>query len=149
MRYWGTGTFTREEAERRFTKSLALLLEQGFGKRWIVSKETGDGLGFGQTNYIGEGCVGVSPDEVEIGWMLTPSAWGQGYGTEAARAIRDEAFERLELDSIIAMYHSENVASGRIMEKLGMSYERDVDGWGQGVPLRLYRLTREEWEALA
>jgi RimJ/RimL family protein N-acetyltransferase len=76
--------------------------------------------------------------------MLTPSAWGQGYATEAGSTIRDEAFDRLELESIVAVHHPENAASRRVIEKLGMSFERDVvarDGW----PFRLYRLTREQW----
>jgi RimJ/RimL family protein N-acetyltransferase len=145
MRYWTPdGPFTRDQAERNFGASLARLTEHGFGRRWIVAKATGAGLGFTETKYFGESCDDVSPDEIEIGWMLTPSAWGQGYGTEAGRAIRDEAFDRLELESIVAVHHPENVASGRIMEKLGMSFEGNVvtrNGW----PYRLYRLTREQW----
>jgi RimJ/RimL family protein N-acetyltransferase len=80
----------------------------------------------------------------EIGWMLTRSAWGHGYATEAGAAVRDEAFVSLELESIVAVHHPANPASGRIMEKLGMEFERDVvstTGW----PYRLYRLTREHW----
>jgi RimJ/RimL family protein N-acetyltransferase len=87
----------------------------------------------------------VSPDEIEIGWMLEPSEWGRGYGTEAGRAIRDEAFERLGLESIVAVHHPGNPASGRIMEKIGMEFERDVvddTGW----PYRFYRLPRDRWE---
>ena len=145
MRYWALGgPFTREVAERNFAASLARLREHGFGRRWIVARETGAGLGFTDTKYFGQSCKDVSPDEVEIGWMLMPSAWGQGYATEAGRAVRDEAFDRLELESIVAVHHPANAASGRVMEKLGMGFERDVvarDGW----PYRLYRLTREQW----
>jgi RimJ/RimL family protein N-acetyltransferase len=145
MRYWrADGPFSRDEAERRFAAALARTREQGFGRRWVVLKASGDGLGFVETQRFGETCPDVSPDEVEIGWMLAPSAWGRGYATEAGRAIRDEAFERLELESIVAVHHPENAASGRIMQKLGMAFERDVvavDGW----PLRLYRLSRAQW----
>ena len=145
MRYWALGgPFTREAAERNFAASLARLREHGFGRRWSVEKAHGAGLGFTDTKYFGPSCDDVSPDEVEIGWMLTPSAWGQGYATESGRAVRDEAFERLELDSIVAVHHPENAASGSVLEKLGLAFERDVvarDGW----PYRLYRLTRERW----
>jgi [ribosomal protein S5]-alanine N-acetyltransferase len=75
--------------------------------------------------------------------MLTPAAWGQGYATEAGGTVRNEAFDRLELESVVAVHHSTNAASRRIMEKLGMAFERDVvdtSGW----PYRLYRLTREK-----
>jgi ribosomal-protein-alanine N-acetyltransferase len=147
MRYWSSlGTFTRDVAERSFAASLARLEKHGFGRRWIVAKATGAGVGFTETKYFGEGCEDVAPDEVEIGWMLSPAAWGQGYGTEAGRAVRDEAFEQLELESLVAVHHPANTASGRIMEKLGMRFEREVvarDGW----PYRLYRLTRDEWSS--
>jgi RimJ/RimL family protein N-acetyltransferase len=76
--------------------------------------------------------------------MVAPSAWGHGYATEAGSAIRDEAFERLRLESIVAVHHPANAASRRVIEKLGMAFERDVvakDGW----PYRLHRLTREDW----
>jgi RimJ/RimL family protein N-acetyltransferase len=148
MRYWHPdGPWTREGAERRFDGSLEHLREYGFGKRWLVSKETGAGLGFVDTTTFGPGWGDVDPDAIEIGWMLTPSAWGRGYATEAARAIRDEAFERLALDSLLAGYHPENTASGRIMEKLGMTFDRDVAG-ANGWPLRVYQLSREQWERL-
>ena len=145
MRYWGAdGPFTREEAEQNFSASLARIREFDFGKRWIVSRENGVGLGFVDTKFFGQSCEDVSPDEVEIGWMLTPSARGKGYATEAGAAIRDEAFERLWLESIVAVHHPDNAASRRVVERLGMAFERDVvakDGW----PYCLHRLTRERW----
>jgi len=147
MRYWAPdGPFSRDVAERNFAASLACLREHGFGRRWIVAKESGAGLGLGftDTKYFGQSCDDVSPDEIEIGWMLTPRVWSQGYATEAGRAIRDEAFERLKLETIVAVHHPANTASGRVMKKLGMAFERDVvptSDW----PLRLYRLTREQW----
>jgi RimJ/RimL family protein N-acetyltransferase len=67
-----------------------------------------------------------------------------GVATEAGSAISDEAFDRLELESIVAVHHPENAASRRVIEKLGMAFERDVvarNGW----LFRLYRLTREQW----
>lgn len=148
MRYWALGgPFSREAAERNFAASLARIRELDFGKRWIVLKESGAGLGFVDTKLFGQSCDDVSSDEVEIGWMLTPSAWGKGLATEAGAAIRDEAFDRLELESIVAVHHPENAASRRVVEKLGMVFERDVvakDGW----PYRLHRLTRERWTGL-
>jgi ribosomal-protein-alanine N-acetyltransferase len=147
MRYWWPhGTFTREEAERNFAAALERLREHGFGRHWIVAKENGAGLGFAETKYVGDTYAGVSPDEVEIGWMLRPAVWGRGYATEAGIAVRDEAFERLGLEGIVAVHHPANVASRRVMEKLGMTFERDVvtkNGWHS----RLYRLTREQWDS--
>ena len=148
MRYWSAGgPFTRDVAEQNFEAALARNRDYGFGRRWIVVKDTGAGLGFTETKYFGDSCEEVSPEEVEIGWMLRRAVWGRGYATEAGRAVRDEAFERLGLADIVAVHHPANVASGRVMEKLGMAFERDVattDGW----PFRLYRLTRVDWARL-
>jgi RimJ/RimL family protein N-acetyltransferase len=66
--------------------------------------------------------------EVEIGWWISPSVWHQGYATEGALALRDETFERVGLDCIIGRHRPANVASGRIMERLGMTFERDAVG---------------------
>ena len=148
MRYWDPrAPFTREQAEERFERALTRTRERGFGRRWIVFKETGAGIGLTETKVLGEGYDQVARDDVELGWMLTPPAWGKGYATEAARAVRDEAFERLGLESVIALHHPDNPASGRIMEKLGMTFERDgIDelGW----PYRLYRISCRRWEQL-
>src|SRR5262245_43592343 len=51
---------------------------------------------------------------------------GYGVATEAGAAIRDEAFVSLGLESVVAVHHPANAASGRVMEKLGMAFERDV-----------------------
>jgi RimJ/RimL family protein N-acetyltransferase len=145
--WWAGGPFSREVAERNFAASLARLRDHGFGRRWIVDKATGAGLGFTETKYFGEGYDDVSPDEVEIEWMLAPPVWGRGYATEAGAAVRDEAFVRLELESIVAEHHPANAASGRVIEKLGLEFERDVvarNGW----PSRRYRLTRKQWASM-
>jgi [ribosomal protein S5]-alanine N-acetyltransferase len=147
MRYWDPhGPFSRELAVERFERVLARTRKLGYGRRWIVLKETGEGIGLTETKVLGEGYE-VSPEDVELGWMLTPSAWGNGYATEAGGAVRDEAFERLGLESVIALHHPDNPASGRIMEKLGMTFERDgIDALGW--PYKLWRLPRERWEQL-
>ena len=64
--------------------------------------------------------------------------------TEAARPIRDEAFERLGLARIIGRYRPANVASGRVMEKLGMRFERDAVG-RRGDTVRIFALERADW----
>jgi RimJ/RimL family protein N-acetyltransferase len=148
MRYWSPlGAFSRKQAEERFGRALARTKELGFGRRWIVLKQTGAGVGFTETQLLGDGYDGAAPDDVELGWALTPTAWGNGYATEAGCAVRDEAFERLGLPSVIALHHPDNPASGRIMEKLGLLFQAEgVDG--HGWPYRLYRLTRPRWEQL-
>ena len=140
MRWWAPGgAFTREQAEHDFAGSLAHWHERGFGRRWIVLAETGGGIGFTETK--------TWRDEIELGWMLARSMWGNGYATEAGRAIRDDAFEQLDRESVIAVHHPANTASRRIIEKLGLTFERDIGS--EESPLPLYRLTREDWAVAA
>ena len=79
MRYWDPrGPYGRDAAERNFAASLERLRDHGFGRRWIVVKDSAAGLGFTETKYFGESCDEVSPDEIEIGWMLKRETWGRG-----------------------------------------------------------------------
>jgi [ribosomal protein S5]-alanine N-acetyltransferase len=60
-------------------------------------------------------------EEPELAYELTRDAWGQGYATEVARVCLRHAFETAGLERVIAGADSGNVASQRVIEKLGMS----------------------------
>jgi ribosomal-protein-alanine N-acetyltransferase len=79
-------------------------------------------------------------DEVEVGWAVASSRWREGLATELGAASVREAFEAHGLDDLVAFTLTDNVASRRVMEKLGMAYERDVVH--AGLPHVLYRLRR-------
>jgi [ribosomal protein S5]-alanine N-acetyltransferase len=72
---------------------------------------------------------------VEIGWWLATKHWGKGIATEAARRAMKDGFDRCGLKRIVAIAQRENRASTRIMEKLGMKYERDAKHHGFEVVL--------------
>lgn len=67
------------------------------------------------------GGVGLHPlgEEKELGYWLTPSAWGKGYATEAARAVVDIARHTLGLMRLVSGHFVDNPASGRVLAKLG------------------------------
>lgn len=65
--------------------------------------------------------------EVEIGWLLTPSAWGQGLATEGASACLAYAWSHLGLDEVIAITSDPNLAARRVMEKIGMAHDSRCD----------------------
>ena len=73
--------------------------------------------------------------EVEIGWWLTPSHWGQGLATEAARHALAYGFEVSNLERIVAIAHPANRDSLRVMEKIGMRFEREAAHKGMRVVL--------------
>ncbi|HEX5927072.1 MAG TPA: GNAT family N-acetyltransferase [Baekduia sp.] len=83
--------------------------------------------------------VGGRP-EVEVMWFLDGDHWGQGYATEMAREAVRVAFDVLELGAVVAQTVDANRSSRAVMEKLGMTYERDVVH--AGLPHVLYRRSR-------
>ena len=93
----------------------------------IVKRETG--------SFVGWVALFIDGDTAEIGYRLCRVCWGQGYATEAARAIVADAFERIDVQYIKAMTMAVNTPSRRVMEKLGMRHTqtRHLD-WSAPLP---------------
>lgn len=111
----------------------------GFGPYAVVEKQNQIVLGYCGLFYFPD--IQGQP-EVEIGYRLIRSVWGYGYATEAARAVRDFAFETLGIKRLVALIDPSNAASIRVAEKIGMRYEKDVMLEGYSHPDRLYVVTR-------
>jgi RimJ/RimL family protein N-acetyltransferase len=60
--------------------------------------------------------------EIEVGFLISKVFWGQGLATEAARSSLLFGFQDLDLECIVGIVHHENVASQRVVQKLGMSF---------------------------
>jgi len=84
---------------------------------------------------------GTGPD-VEIGWRLVRSAWGQGIASEAARALVTHAFDTVRLPRVIADIAAENHASLRVAQKLGMKWVGSDTS--DGMRYERYRLVRDD-----
>jgi len=82
---------------------------------------------------------------LEIGWRLHPEFWGQGLASEAAVRMAAFAFEDLGAAELLAVRHPDNVASGRVMDRLGMHF-RALEPW-YGITLATHVLGREAWLA--
>jgi ribosomal-protein-alanine N-acetyltransferase len=80
-------------------------------------------------------------DVVEVGYALGKAYWGAGYATEAARAVMRWGFETLSLEEMIAVAYPENLASRRVMERLGMIYEGEFERY-YSARLSLYRILK-------
>ncbi len=86
-----------------------------------------------------------------LGYVLSSTAWGHGYATEAASAIAKFAFEELGMDKILATCDALNVASERVMEKVGMQKESKLakDKFIKGMyrDTLVYSITHSSWLA--
>ncbi|MDB4942817.1 MAG: GCN5-related N-acetyltransferase [Labilithrix sp.] len=89
--------------------------------RWAVEvKATGENIGWCGVKHVAES------DEYDIGYRLLEPAWGRGYATEAARATVAYARDHLPGERVVGKAMPENLASVRVLEKIGLVYEREV-----------------------
>jgi RimJ/RimL family protein N-acetyltransferase len=135
---------SRDQSWDAFARIRAATVRHGFGL-WAVELPT-------PAQFIG--LVGLSVPSfeaaftpcVEIAWRLLPEHWSKGYATEAARAALKFGFETLRLKEILAWTTPENVASRRVMVKLGMTHDPaddfDHPRLPEGHPLRRHVLYR-------
>jgi RimJ/RimL family protein N-acetyltransferase len=123
--------------------------DHGFGP-WVVELP-GEALMIGVVGLSNSRFALPFAPAVEAAWRLASPYWGRGYAYEAARAAIDDGFDRLGLNEIVAFTVPANLASRRVMEKLGMTrdpaedFDFDHPQLPPGHPLRrhvLYRLPR-------
>ncbi len=82
--------------------------------------------------------------ETELGYRLKQNFWGQGVATEGSEALVKKAFDELEVDVIVAIADPANKASRRVMEKIGLSYEKEMME-PDGFVIVKYRLERRDY----
>jgi RimJ/RimL family protein N-acetyltransferase len=139
VRHVGDGqVWDAERVARSAGRAEAHWRDHGFGWRVATTQDTGTEIGFIALNFASEGTRGVAPTEYEIGWWIDPAHAGRGYAKEGARAVRDEAFGRLEAPSVIARIQPGNAASIAVAEAIGMRYELETVAEG-GVRCEIYR----------
>jgi len=127
-----------------FIQGLQYGYAEGTAADWgIVCKEDGRFIG-----TIGMAHVSRVHGYGEVGYVLHPDYWGRGIVTEALGAIIDFAFAH-GLNRVEAVHAVENPASGRVMEKAGMTCEgllrQRYSIQGQYQDMRMYSILREEW----
>ncbi|HSH99652.1 MAG TPA: GNAT family N-acetyltransferase [Reyranella sp.] len=118
------GPLTRAESDAKFERYLAIFARHGFSRLAIENS---------QRRFVGY--AGIMPSRqnhplgphAEIGWRLARAAWGQGYATEAARAVLADAFGRLGVREVLAYTASDNLRSQAVMARLGLQRDERLD----------------------
>jgi [ribosomal protein S5]-alanine N-acetyltransferase len=137
MRYVNNGEPWSVAKVRDFiARQMSHVARRGFCFWKIQRKPDGRLIGLCGLQALKLGCRW----EVEIGWWLTPPNWGRGLASEAASAVMSEARKNLKTNRIVAIAVAENHASRRIMQKIGMGYERNVRHRGFEVVLYATRV---------
>jgi len=101
--------------------------EHGFGALAVEDKATGDLVG-----RSGLAFHSAWPSDPELGWWIAPERQGQGLATEAGARCLDDGFGRLGMERIVSIALEDNLASRRVMAKLGFRlHERVASEWGE------------------
>lgn len=136
------GVRTDEQTQAFLDENLGYWDRRGFGL-WIFNDRQ-NGAFVGRAGLRPVEVVGRA--EVEVAYALMDDYWGRGLASEIAARLLSIGFENVGLNEIVCYTWAENLASQRVMQKVGFRYERDFVH--ADAPHVLYRLTAAEWRAL-
>lgn len=142
MRFVGAGRgASRAESEAQSRDLAAHWDRFGFGL-WAVIEAAGARMaGFAGLSH--PLWFPAEAEEVEVGWRLNRTAWGNGYATEAARAGIAAGFGDLGLDRLVSYIHPDNARSHAVARRLGMTMARETPHPSRPHTISVYELRRE------
>lgn len=145
VRYWDSPPWTERARAERFIAVCSQMEQEGSGARLAIERAV-DGV------FVGWCClVKWNPEyrSATVGYCLDEVAWGKGFATEATGALLQWAFDTLDLNRVQAETDTRNVASSRVLEKLGFLREgtlrEDCIVNGEVSSSWVYGLLRREW----
>jgi RimJ/RimL family protein N-acetyltransferase len=104
----------------------------GFGRMACIEKSSGRLVGFSGLKYLED------LQEVDVGYRFLPDCWGKGYATESARVLMQDGIVKHGITRIIGLVQPENIGSVRVLNKLGLTFERKIQPDGCASELDLY-----------
>jgi ribosomal-protein-alanine N-acetyltransferase len=113
------------------------------GKLAVQLKASPQAIGYVSFTYLPH----VDSEMPEVGYGLQRAFWGNGYATEAARAMFEYGFAHLQLPEIFIAAHPDNVRCLRIIQKLGLTFCKRVP-WPKVVVNDIYSMTKQDYETL-
>jgi RimJ/RimL family protein N-acetyltransferase len=147
LRYWDAPPWKERARAERFIAVCGQIEQEGTGARLAIERA-------GDNAFVGW-CALSQWDptyrSAKLTYVLDDAAWGQGFATEAAAALLQWAFDRLDLNRVQAETDTRNTASARVLEKLGFVREgrlrEDCIVDGEVSDSWVYGLLRREWRA--
>jgi ribosomal-protein-alanine N-acetyltransferase len=140
IRYTGDTPATTVDQARELlrTRPLRDYAVHGYGRLAVIEKASSRLVGFSGFKYVAD------LREVDIGYRFLPDCWGKGYATESALALMEQGRRAHGFSRIVGTVHPDNPASGKVLEKLGLRYERLLPPDEDGVRFLLYGAPRQE-----
>lgn len=125
IKYTGNSTFKDIDEAKAFLKNYSDYQRNGFGRWAVIDRSNQLFLGWCGLKYD------EKLDETDIGFRFFEHFWNRGFATESAKACIDYGFEILNLKTIVGRAMKENTASVKVLEKIGLQYEKGFDFDGQ------------------
>jgi [ribosomal protein S5]-alanine N-acetyltransferase len=136
---WDDVSISRERAAQAVQDALVSAQQSGIGFWSLFQRDKEKLEGFCGLRYVENGC------EVELLYGLAPALWKKGFATEAAYAVLEYAFARMHLERVYARSDIPNLASARVMLRLGMKFEPEARIGT--LPVNCYSITRGDFLA--
>jgi ribosomal-protein-alanine N-acetyltransferase len=121
VKYTGDKAFANISEAQNFLKNYEDYETNGFGRWAVIDKSNGEFLGWCGLKYVKE------INETDIGFRFFEEYWNKGFATESAKVCLNYGFEKLNLQTIIGRAMAENLASIKVLEKLGLTYEKEFN----------------------
>lgn len=121
LKYTGDKPFENIENSKEFLEKYNHYEKYGFGRWAVINKENGKFLGWCGLKFT------EIRNEYDIGFRFFKKYWNKGYATESAKSCIDYGINKLQLTEILGRAMRENQASIRVLEKIGLEYNRDFD----------------------
>ena len=129
-----------------FIRDLRARIRAGCPSSWVVVLR-GTGTVIGTVGFV---WYSAENNAAELGYSFSREYWNHGYATEALGAVIKAAFAGLQLNRVEAQHDLRNPASGRVMQKCGLTQEGILRGRilnkGEYVDTALYSILRSDWE---
>lgn len=134
MRFSSTGVLSIAQTQEKIEGFIACCDKFGFGRWAVILKQTNELIG-----YCGIAIYRIDDrDEKELGYRLASRFWGRGLATEAASAAIRSGLDEFKLPYVFGIVERANIASVRVLEKIGMQYKRTT--MFDDVEMDLYRI---------
>lgn len=121
IKYTGNSAFKDIDEAKEFLENYLDYKLNGFGRWAVIEKSNNEFLGWCGLKYD------QNLDETDIGFRFSEEHWNKGFATESAKACIDYGFENLNIKTIVGRAMSENVASIKVLEKIGLSFDKEFD----------------------
>lgn len=143
------GVMPRARIAEKHARTADLWAQSGFGFMMLWERRSGELVGHCGMKRV-DNPLAPNPGDHEIGWLVREDRWRRGYAHEAMRAVVDWGFTAFAAPRIVALTVEKNVASWRLMEKLGMIRAPELDFNDPAMPPASsptiqYAITRAQW----